>query len=139
VNLLSFPRAATLVIAIASAACKGEPAPTFRETTVWAKVGTWTNTAPLQTESFVSETGSFRLKWTAKVDGETPGHLKVTLHSAVSGRPLATVFEHEGAGGDTAYVSEDPREFFLVIDAERTEWTLEVAEAARAAIRETQR
>jgi hypothetical protein len=130
------PAAAILVVSLMALACKGEPKPVFRETTVWAKVGAWDSTAPLQTESFVSETGSFRVKWSAKNEGEAPGHFKVTLHSAVSGRSLAPVLEHEGPGEGTAYVSEDPREFFLVIDAERTAWTVELHEAARAAIRE---
>jgi hypothetical protein len=130
-------RLTALGLAVLTLSCRQAPPPKIVETTVWAKVGSWGSTASLQTESFVSETGSFRVQWSTKDEGAMPGRFKVTLHSAVSGRSLAPVLEHEGTGDGTAYVSEDPREFFLVIDAERTEWTIELHEAARAAIRES--
>ena len=45
----------------------------------------------------------------------------VTLHSGVSGAPLLEAVEHKGVGRDVAYVTEDPREFFLVIES--STWT----------------
>jgi hypothetical protein len=38
------------------------------------------------------------------------------------------VVEYKGIGHDTTYVSEDPREFFLVIDSSGLDWTVDVEE-----------
>jgi hypothetical protein len=40
--------------------------------------------------------------------------------------------EHRGPGRDVAYVNEDPREFFLVIESTGLEWSVEVAEGIPA-------
>ncbi len=83
----------------------------------------------MQTEAFPSNTGTFRIHWTSdNLTADKPGRLTITLHSAVSGRPLVDIAEHRGKGDATYYVVEDPREFFLVVDAERSRWTLEVDE-----------
>ena len=104
-----------------------------REIIVWRPVNTWAGRSNLQTESFTSETGSFQVHWVSKPDpGPASGHLKITLHSAVSGRPLSVVMEHDGPGEETVFASDDPREFFLVIDAERTNWSVKLDEGVRA-------
>jgi hypothetical protein len=83
----------------------------------------------MQTEAFIGNTGSLRVRWETRNEA-TPGRgvFTVTLHSAVSGRPLVPVVEHKGIGHDTTYVSEDPREFFLVIDSSGLDWTVDVEE-----------
>jgi hypothetical protein len=84
----------------------------------------------MQTEAFISDTGSLRISWEARREVTSEqGMFRVTLHSGVSGRPLLEAVSHRGAGRDVAYVNEDPREFFLVIDAEHLDWTVAVAEA----------
>lgn len=55
------------------------------------------------------------------------------VHSAVSGRPIALAVEHQGVGRDTAYVSEEPRLYHLVIESSNLEWTIRVEEAVVAA------
>jgi hypothetical protein len=50
----------------------------------------------------------------------------------VSGRPLVTVVEHRGSGQGEETVSEDPREFFLVVDAAATQWSVRLDEGIRA-------
>jgi hypothetical protein len=116
---------------LAGTACKTKP-PASTLVTSWRPVHTWTGTASLQTESFVSETGAFRAHWTVhNTNSASPGVFKLTLHSAVSGRPLVPMIEHRGDGEETTYVSEDPREFFLVIDAERIAWSVELEEAVQ--------
>ena len=62
------------------------------------------------------------------------GAFSVVLHSGVSGRSLLPVVEHRGTGRDTAYVSEDPREFFLVVDAKHLDWSLTVDEGVAATV-----
>ena len=87
----------------------------------------------MQTEAFIGETGAFRVRWrTSNETAPGAGAFKVTLHSSVSGRPLLVAVEHRGIGNSTAVVSEDPREFFLVIQAADLDWSVTVDEAVRA-------
>lgn len=94
----------------------------------------------MQTESFTGETGSFRIKWDARAGqgpvkkppagtAPVPGTFKLTIHSSISGRPLQVAVEQSGPGADTAYVNEDPRVFFAVVDASNIEWSFSVDEA----------
>ena len=137
--------AAALVVLYAAAglvtACRPAPAPPKSELmTAWQKVGSWSGRTNVQTESFTSETGSFKFLWTSKSDpGDPPGRLQITLHSAVSGRPLVPAVDHRGDGQDTIYVSEDPREFYVVVEAERTTWTLTVEEGISLLLTPTKR
>jgi len=54
---------------------------------------------------------------------------RVTAHSAVSGRPLSLVVDHPGIGHDTAYVTDDPRAFHLVIESSHVDWSVTADEA----------
>ena len=104
-----------------------------RPVVVWQPIGAWSGRASLQTESFISNSGMFRIQWESRRgDTSEPGRLRVTLHSAVSGRPLAVAVDSHGAGRDTAYVNEDPREFYLVVDAALVDWTVAIEEGIRA-------
>ena len=101
---------------------------------LWRTVGTWSGRSGLQTESFLSDTGLFKVHWESRPAASAPpAHLKVVLHSAVSGRSLVTVVERDGEGQGEATVNEDPREFFLVVEAEGTNWTVRLEEGVRAA------
>lgn len=134
----------TLVLLAAGAAtvgmgCRAErpvERPVDRQVLVWTPVGSWSGRASLQTDSFTSDTGAFQIHW-ASQPGPTaaPGGLRVSLYSAVSGRPLLVAVDHEGAGKDSVYVTEDPREFYLVIDSRDTEWSVRLDEGVRAAER----
>jgi hypothetical protein len=96
---------------------------------VWQKVGAWSGRGNRQTDSFEGETGELRVRWDAR--GDTPsvsGTLQITLHSGLSGRPLSVVVDHQGAGSGTAYVNEDPRTFFFVIDSANLDWSFTVDE-----------
>lgn len=73
------------------------------------------------------------MSWEARrADGPAEGTLRIVLHSAVSGRSLAQVVEHRGPGRDIAYVTENPRSFYFVIESANIEWTVEVAEGVSA-------
>jgi hypothetical protein len=93
-------------------------------------VGAWSGREDSQTDSFNIESGQWRIKWTTSNE-KTPGEgtFRVTVHSAVSGRPLALAVEHRGIGHDTAYVNEDPRLFHLVIESHDVDWSLSVEES----------
>jgi hypothetical protein len=128
-------RSAVILVTLAvlgAGGCRTEK-PVRPQVIVWRPVGSWAGRASLQTESFISDTGSFRVRWQARSDGPPEaGTLRVTLNSAVSGRPLVTAVDHRGAGQDTAFVNEDPREFFVVVNAERVEWTVALDEGIPA-------
>jgi len=57
------------------------------------------------------------------------GEFKLTIHSSISGRPLQVAVDQRGPGSDTAYVNEDPRVFFAVVDASNIEWSFSIDEA----------
>ena len=110
-------------------ACENaSPPPQSEQVLAWEPVGTWSGDANVQTESFTSTTGTFKFTWEAHDTGSEPGHLDIMLHSAVSGRPLVQAVDHMGSGKGSIYVNEDPREFYVVVAAERTRWTLKVDE-----------
>ena len=104
-----------------------------REVVVWRSIGSWSGRGNTQTESFTSDTGSFRVRW--QTDHEAApgdGTFRLTLHSAISGRPLAQAVDHRGVGADTSYVSEDPRVFYVVVDSARVEWRFTIDEGIGA-------
>jgi hypothetical protein len=114
--------------------CRAAPAKAAtREIVAWRSIGSWSGHGNTQTESFTSDTGSLRVRW--KTDHEVPpgdGTFRLTLHSAISGRPLAQAVDHRGVGADTAYVGEDPRVFFLVVDSDSVDWSFSIDEAIGA-------
>lgn len=101
--------------------------------TVWYSLGTWSGRANAQTESFDVTTGALRLTWVA--EGETtsePGRLRVSLYSAISGRPLQTIVDTVGAGVDTVRFADEPRVAYLAIDSDGVAWHLTLEEAVAA-------
>ena len=121
----------TLAAAAGATATCRKPAPPAEEITVWQRRGTWTGHAGTQTDPFISDTGLLRITWEAR--GASPdATFRITVHSDVSGRPLLVAVDRHGPGRDVAYVTEDPRQFFLVIDSEGLDWSVEVAEGVAA-------
>ncbi len=122
---------------LVAGACGGQaappperPAPAARDEVVWERLGEWSGRKSLQTESFTSDTGAFRIIWTTRAaSGTGEGTFLLTLHSAISGRPLQVAVDHRGPGGATAYINDDPRVFFAVVDASNIEWSFSVDEA----------
>ena len=138
-------RSAVLLIILAMlASCRTRPTRSSREIVVWRNLGSWSARGSSQTEAFTSDTGMLRVRWEARnedahgPDGRT-GTLRVTVHSAVSGRPLVAAVNHAGAGQDTVYVNEDPREFYLVVDSQHLEWKVAVDEGIPATMAEPER
>jgi hypothetical protein len=72
-----------------------------------------------------------RLVWQALDEGAPgAGQLRVSLHSAISGRPLQTIVDAQGAGADTAYVGANPRVAYLLIESEEVDWLITLEEGA---------
>lgn len=118
------------ILVLVLAACeRTPPASPAREVVVWEKLGSWSGRGATQTESFTGETGFLRVHW--KTDGNAAaddGTFVLAIHSAISGRPLATAVDHRGAGGGTAYVNEDPRVFYAVVESAALDWSFTVEE-----------
>jgi hypothetical protein len=133
------PRLSTLVLigAFLFGSC-GNDAPRARTpSVVWRTLGSWSGRGSMQTEPFISDTGSLRLRWETRNEGAPgTGVFRVTVHSDVSGRALVLAIDTQGAGRDTAYVSEDPRSFFLAVESANLDWTV-AAEEGVAATKDT--
>ena len=128
-------RVLVLIGVVLNASC-GSDAPRARTpAVVWRSLGSWSGRGSMQTEPFISDTGSLRLRWETR--NETPpgtGTFRVTVHSDVSGRPLVLAVDTRGVGRDTTYVSEDPRPFFLAVESANLDWTLAAEEGVAASI-----
>ncbi|MBS1816736.1 MAG: hypothetical protein JSU08_02295 [Acidobacteria bacterium] len=107
--------------------CTEKPKAASRRETYWRAVNTWTGRARLQTESWPSDSGAMRIRWSTSHAGPDSS-FQLTIHSAISGRPMQTVVDHSGDGEGTAFFSDDPRVFFAVVDARNLDWTFTIEE-----------
>ena len=99
----------------------------------WEPIKSWSGRGSQHLDSFPSE-GALRLEWEAKrYEGAIgDGTLKIVMHSAISGRPLAAaVVDHKGEGKGTAYVSEEGRVFFIDVTSTDVDWKIAVSERVR--------
>lgn len=82
------------------------------------------------TIGITSHSGKFRIRWQARAlpDAASPGHFRLIVHSAVSGRPLDEVVNQTGPGSGTLDYEEDPRQFNLMVASADLEWSVAVDE-----------
>jgi hypothetical protein len=119
-------RATLLLAAIALAGCRDHPKPQAKAAKViWQRVGTWSGHGDAQTESFDIGYEPYRIRWEAS-NASPNGVLRVTLHSAISGRDLAELVDHQGNGHDTSYIRVDPHYSYLVIESKDVDWSVTV-------------
>jgi hypothetical protein len=128
-----------VTIALLISACRQTAPPKSEQVLQWQPVGTWSGAGNIQTESFTSNTGVFRFTWDSQNLAATAGHVQITLHSAVSGRPLIEAVDHTGPGSGTIEVNEDPREFYVVITAKDARWRVKVEEGISLILTPTKR
>jgi hypothetical protein len=124
-------RAALLLMIVVTGACRGKPAPRqAEEIVIWKRLGSWSGRGNAQTESFLGLTGSLRFNW--KTTNEKPpggGRFRLVLQSAISGRALQDAVDRQGPGEGTAYVAEDPRTFYVLVESANLDWSFTVEEA----------
>ena len=102
---------------------------------IWQHAGSWSGRGDLETESFPASSGYFRITWeTSNETKPGEGTFKVILGSSISGRPLQVVVDSKGASHDIAYVSEDPRTFYIKVESANENWKLTVDEGFPATI-----
>lgn len=68
-----------------------------------------------------------RITWRTG-NGPPAAPFTLTMHSAISGRPLQVMVEQHGPGEGVAYLTEDPRVFFVVVESADIDWTFAVEE-----------
>jgi hypothetical protein len=74
----------------------------------------------------------WRLLWEAKaIDNGAPPSLRVSVHSADSGRTLEVPLDGQGSGNGVVEIVEDPRQFYLMIESTGLEWSLAVEDSGR--------
>jgi hypothetical protein len=96
----------------------------------WHTVGTYSGHGNEQSASFTSDNGAMRILWEATPSGAaaSSGTFRLTIHSAISGRPLMVAVDQKGPGKGTAFVGEDPRVFFAEVDSHDLDWSFTVQE-----------
>jgi hypothetical protein len=122
--------AAALALAAACAnAANDRPAPSTHDIVGWRQLGAWSGTSSLQTETFTSDTGSFRVHWHVAEASPPDSTLHVVFRSADSGNPIIDAVNQRGPGDGVATVSaERPRWYYLGIESARGAWTIRVEE-----------
>ena len=117
-----------------AAACRSEPAPKPppREVVIWKEVGAWSGRGSIQTETFTSDTGGFRVRWeTRNESAPGAGRLKVVFRSGDSGRPIIEAVDARGVGHDEEEVADNVRWYFHTIESANVDWTVHVDERLR--------
>lgn len=123
-----------------TASCARHSAPLPRKSvTLWQHLGSWSGRDNVQTESFVSDTGYLRITWeTSHETQPRAGTFKLTVMSSISGRALLVAVDFKGMGRDIAYVTEDPRPFYVVVESSNVEWKFTVDEGFPGTIKSDQ-
>ena len=117
------------VAAIAVSGCRPASPPESKSVTQATQAGSWEGTGN-KTIGFVSESGVFRLNW--KTRNEHPagaGTFRLTVRSAVSGRPIRVVADQKGEGSGTADFVDDPRMYDFMVDSSNVEWAFTAEES----------
>jgi hypothetical protein len=118
--------------------CARHSAPPLKKSvTLWQRLGSWSGRDNLQTESFISASGYLRVKWeTSHETRPGAGTFRLTVGSSISGRPLQVVADFQGVGQNTAYVNEDPRTFYALVESSNVDWRFTVDEGFPATMEE---
>jgi len=121
-----------LVLAMTAAACAPADVEQRRvqnpELVTRRELGSWKGEGNT-TLGFVSESGSFRISWTAQnKDNAKPGTFTLALRSGISGRTLKMIADHRSAGGGSVEFGDDPRLYEFLVDSSGINWVISVEE-----------
>ena len=127
-------RNACLLSLLLVTGCRSEPPHPPQPVVVWKPVGNWSGHGDKQTETFTSDTGGFRVRWTTANEAATGGgRLRVVFRSGDSGREIIEAIDAKGVGGGTEEVAADrPRWFYITIESANVDWTVAVDERIEA-------
>jgi hypothetical protein len=126
---------ALAVVTLLTAGCHGAAPDAGEPVVVWRSLGFWSGRGSMQTDAFISDTGTMRLRWdTRNESAPGAGYFRIIVHSDVSGRSLVQAVDVKGVGSATAYVTEDPRPFFLAVESANLDWSVTAEEAVAATV-----
>jgi hypothetical protein len=117
-----------VAIAAVTGGCGGTEPARRQVVTVNRPAGPWQGTGN-STIGFVSESGRFEVTWETR--HERPpgaGTFRLTVHSAVSGRPIQVLADHQGEGRGRASFADDPRPYNFMVESANVEWSFSVEE-----------
>lgn len=132
-------RLVMLTFALLAWGCAVEPPPVGSATTedtfpkepivTWKRVGSWSGRGDGQTTTFFMERHEWRLNWEAKsARGDDESRLTVRAHSGDSGRILDVPLDGVQPGAGSVQMVQEPRVFYLSIEAGDLEWSLSADE-----------
>lgn len=96
----------------------------------WQTIGSYSGRGSAMTESFLFEGGVMRVRWETRgqAAGNT-GPFRLSLNSAVSGRELAIVADGRGPDKGEAFVPEEPRPTYMLVEtSDDVTWSVTVEE-----------
>ncbi|OFW30136.1 MAG: hypothetical protein A3H97_24545 [Acidobacteria bacterium RIFCSPLOWO2_02_FULL_65_29] len=122
--------AATLLAAACQSPRPPEPAtPPPVRIVGWKPLASWTGRGNVQTETFLSDTGSFRIRWETKNESRPgAGTLEVAFRSGDSGRVIIDAVDQKGVGSGLSEVGDMVRWYYLSIDSANVDWSVTVEE-----------
>jgi hypothetical protein len=105
------------------------PTETSPRVVAWKTVAHWSGRGNLQTETFTSDNGSFRINWETKNES-LPGRgtLRVAFRSGDSGRVIIDAVDQKGSGSGSKEVGDNVRWYYLTIDSSHVDWSVTVEE-----------
>jgi hypothetical protein len=127
------PRVILLLVTVV-AGCDRQAVPTQQSIATVRSLGTWEGSGN-RTIGITSDSGRFRVKWETREGALPGGSFRLTVHSAVSGRPIQVIADHQGAGGATVDFADDPRPYNLMIDSAGVQWLVSVDEIVAGRLR----
>ena len=121
-----------LAAAILTIACELAPPPepnTPIRVVAWKRLASWSGRGNMQTETFMSDNGSFRIQWETKNESRPgAGTLTVAFRSGDSGRVIIDAVDQKGVGSDASIVGDQVRWYYLTIDSSNVDWSVTVEE-----------
>ncbi len=111
--------------------CSPPPAEPKPIVAVTRTVGSWSGRGTRTVGDVPSETGRFRIHWqTANESPAGTGTFKLTLRSAISGRTIGIVADHQGTGAGMAEYDEGPRTYDFLVESTNVDWSFRVEETS---------
>ena len=122
---------------VLAVACSQKPSTPQDIQAVTREVGAWQGHGTATVGDIPSETGRFRIHWvTTNESPDGAGTFKLTMRSAISGRPLQLVVEHKGTGSGTAEYDEGPRTYDFLVESANVDWAFRVEETSGAYVKD---